>query len=55
MKEQFLSSLANDGGINEPAMSMESLGTIFGPLQKQVKESITKQEELIAKIQVLFF
>lgn len=51
MKEQFLSSLANDGGINEPAMSMESLGTIFGPLQKQVKESITKQEELIAKIQ----
>uniref|UniRef100_A0A1Y1LGS8 BRO1 domain-containing protein n=1 Tax=Photinus pyralis TaxID=7054 RepID=A0A1Y1LGS8_PHOPY len=51
MKEQFLSSLSNDGGINEPALSMESIGRSFGPLQKQVKESIDKQEDLIARIQ----
>ncbi|KAK5650698.1 hypothetical protein RI129_001727 [Pyrocoelia pectoralis] len=51
MKEQFLSSLTNDGGINEPALSMETIGRSFGPLQKQVKESIDKQEDLIARIQ----
>lgn len=51
MKEQFLSSLTNDGGINEPALSMESIARSFGPLQKQVKESIDKQEDLIARIQ----
>ncbi|KAF5294646.1 hypothetical protein FQA39_LY02778 [Lamprigera yunnana] len=51
MKEQFLQSLNNDGGINEPALSMESIANVFGPLQKQVKESVEKQEDLIARIQ----
>ena len=51
MKEQFLSALSNDGGINEPALSMESIGQSFGPLQRQVKESVDKQEDLIARIQ----
>lgn len=54
MKDKFLSALANDGAINEPALSMENLGATFGPLQKQVKESIQKQEGLIERIQVKY-
>ncbi|GJQ69171.1 putative programmed cell death 6-interacting protein [Trypoxylus dichotomus] len=52
MKSKFLSALANDGSINEPALSVESLGQVFGPLQKQVKESIEKQEGLLERIQI---
>ncbi|KAI4457578.1 pcd6 interacting protein-related [Holotrichia oblita] len=52
MKDKFLTALSNDGTINEPAMSVESLGQTFGPLQKQVRESIEKQEGLMERIQV---
>lgn len=51
IKGVFLKSLAEDGAINESALSVETLGGAFGPLQKQVKESIEKQEDLIARIQ----
>ncbi|CAL4062254.1 unnamed protein product [Meganyctiphanes norvegica] len=51
MKEVFLSALASDAAINEPVMSIESLGRAFGPLQKQVKESIERQESLVSDIQ----
>ncbi|KAL6268421.1 hypothetical protein P5V15_001557 [Pogonomyrmex californicus] len=51
MKTTFLSALAKDGAIDEPNISVESLGKCYGPLQKQVRESIAQQEELIAKIQ----
>lgn len=54
MKDKFLASLVNDGGINEPALSMENLAATFGPLQKQVKESVEKQESLIERVQVNF-
>lgn len=36
MKEVFLNALAQDGSISEAAISTESLGRVFGPLQKQV-------------------
>lgn len=36
MKDVFISALAQDGTINEVAISTESLGRLFGPLQKQV-------------------
>lgn len=52
MKSVFLKALAKDGSISEPGMSVELLGEKYGPLQKQVKESILTQEELIPKIQV---
>ncbi|KDR23230.1 programmed cell death 6-interacting protein [Zootermopsis nevadensis] len=52
MKSTFLNALAQDGAINEQAMSVESLGRVFGPLQRQVKESLQKQEALVADIQV---
>ncbi|KAK7067282.1 Rhophilin, Rho GTPase binding protein [Halocaridina rubra] len=51
MKEVFLNALATDGSINEAAISTESLGRVFGPLQKQVKESVDRQEGLVCSIQ----
>lgn len=52
MKATFLSALAHDGAINEAELSNESLGRSYGELQKQVKESIEKQESLLHNIQV---
>lgn len=52
MKDSFLGALAKDGAINEPAISFENLGQIYGPLQKQVAESVAKQASLIEKIKV---
>jgi hypothetical protein len=54
MKSKFLNALAQDGAISEHAMSVESLGMVYGPLQRQVKESLQKQEALVADIQVSY-
>lgn len=51
MKDVFLNALAQDGTINEIPISTESLGRLFGPLQKQVKESLERQEGLVKNIQ----
>ncbi|XP_012231815.1 programmed cell death 6-interacting protein [Linepithema humile] len=51
MKATFLSALAKDGAVDEPNLSVESLGKCYGPLQKQVRESIARQEKLVAEIQ----
>lgn len=52
MKNTFLSALAKDGAIDEPNISVESLGKCYGPLQKQVRDNIARQELLVAEIQV---
>lgn len=52
MKSQFLRALADDGAISEAALSTETLGRMYGPLQKQVQESLQRQEILVASIQV---
>ncbi|XP_033200649.1 programmed cell death 6-interacting protein-like protein AliX [Bombus vancouverensis nearcticus] len=52
MKATFLSALAKDGGIDEPNLSVESIGKTYGPLQKQVRDSVARQEQLIAEIQM---
>jgi len=54
MKDTFLSALAQDGAINEPATSVEVLGRVFGPLQRQVQDSLRRQEVLLQDIQVSF-
>ena len=54
MKSKFLNALAQDGAISEHAMSVESLGMVYGPLQRQVKESLQKQEALVADIEVSY-
>ncbi|XP_072394726.1 programmed cell death 6-interacting protein [Diabrotica undecimpunctata] len=51
MKDAFLGALAKEGVINEAAISYENLGKIYGPLQKQVAESIEKQGSLVQRIQ----
>lgn len=51
LKEQFLSALAHDGAINEPNISVGSIGKAMAPLREQVNESITRQEALIKDIQ----
>jgi len=53
MKHQFLSALAQDGAINEPALSVEKLGQLYGPLQKRVRESIDFQGTLLQQVQTL--
>lgn len=55
MKSQFLTALGQDGALNEPAMSVEKLGEIYGPLQKSIRESIDLQAALISEIQVRRF
>ncbi|CAB3369072.1 Hypothetical predicted protein [Cloeon dipterum] len=51
MQDQFLSALAQDGAINEANISVEALGHNYGSLSKQVKDSLTRQESLVAEIQ----
>lgn len=51
MKMKFLSALARDGAINEAALSAESIGEIYGPLRKQVRESKARQESIVAEVQ----
>jgi programmed cell death 6-interacting protein len=51
MKTPFLKALAQDGAINEPAMSVELLGKALGSLDGQVKANLEKQEVLIVSIQ----
>lgn len=46
-------SAAASGQLDEQAISQDSLGRVFGPLQAQTQESIERQERLIAQIQEL--
>lgn len=52
MKSTFLSAMAKDGVIDEPNLSVESIGQVYGPLQKQVRESAERQQVLISEVQV---
>ncbi|XP_008545524.1 programmed cell death 6-interacting protein [Microplitis demolitor] len=51
MKSTFLSALAKDGAIDEPNLSVEHIGKVYGPLTSQVRDSSARQEKLIAEIQ----
>lgn len=53
MQSTFLNALNQDGGVNEPALSLDILHRVYSPLQKQVADSLSKQERLISNIQVL--
>lgn len=50
MKDQFLNALAQDGAI-DPAMAVSHVGKALTPLQKQVADSIGRQQSLIQDIQ----
>ncbi|GBP47436.1 Programmed cell death 6-interacting protein [Eumeta japonica] len=51
MRARFLEALAKDGAIDEPALSSEALGALLGPLSRQVRDSLQRQETLVAEIQ----
>lgn len=50
MKDQFMRALAQDGAINEPALSLAEIGKHLNPLQSQVQDSIKRQETLVTDI-----
>ena len=50
-KNRFLKALVADGAVNEAALSAESLGEAYGPLQRQVRESRDRQEALLKDIE----
>lgn len=52
MRSTFLRALSDDGAISEATISNEALERIYGPLQNQVKDSLKRQETLIADIYV---
>lgn len=54
MTSKFLTALAQDGVINEEAISVTELDRIYGGLTTKVQESLKKQEELLKNIQVRF-
>lgn len=51
MKDQFLAALAQDGAINEPALSVPEIGKRLQPLQNQVAESVRRQGEMVREIE----
>jgi len=53
MKSVFLQAAAN-GSLNEPVLSVQSLGRAYGHLQQQVGETVTRQEKIIAEVQDLY-
>ncbi|XP_048955547.1 programmed cell death 6-interacting protein isoform X4 [Canis lupus dingo] len=52
MTSKFLTALAQDGVINEEALSVTELDRIYGGLTTKVQESLKKQEELLKNVQV---
>uniref|UniRef100_A0A8P0TAI0 Programmed cell death 6-interacting protein n=1 Tax=Canis lupus familiaris TaxID=9615 RepID=A0A8P0TAI0_CANLF len=51
MTSKFLTALAQDGVINEEALSVTELDRIYGGLTTKVQESLKKQEELLKNVQ----
>ncbi|XP_040820449.1 programmed cell death 6-interacting protein isoform X3 [Ochotona curzoniae] len=52
MTSKFLTALAQDGVINEEALSVTELDRVYGGLTSKVQESLKKQEGLLKSIQV---
>ncbi|XP_050564838.1 programmed cell death 6-interacting protein isoform X1 [Cygnus atratus] len=51
MTSKFLAALAQDGAINEEAISVTELDRVYGSYTQKVQESLKKQEELLKNIQ----
>lgn len=50
LKSKFIETVNNDGTLNDDAMIAESLGSIFGPLQKEAREGKDRQEYLLKEV-----
>lgn len=53
LKNKFIETVNNEGTLNDTAMIAEALGSIFGPLQKEARESKEKQEALVKEVRVV--
>ncbi|NWI98647.1 PDC6I protein, partial [Crypturellus undulatus] len=51
MTSKFLTALAQDGAINEEAISVTELDRIYGSYTQKVQDSLKRQEELLKNIQ----
>ncbi|KAM6449715.1 programmed cell death 6-interacting protein isoform 2-T2 [Liasis olivaceus] len=51
MTSKFLTALAQDGVLNEEAISVTELDNVYGGLTHKVQETLKKQEELLNSIQ----
>lgn len=51
MTSKFLTALAQDGAINEEAISVTELDRIYGSLTHKVQETLKKQDDLLKNIQ----
>lgn len=51
LREQFLSALAADGAVDEPALSAAALGHALAPLQRRVHDTVQRQAQLVADVQ----
>ncbi|GAB1608342.1 programmed cell death 6-interacting protein-like isoform X6 [Argonauta hians] len=51
IRGKFLAAMAQDGLVNEEAISMPELNRIFSPLREQVSDSINRQKALLNRIQ----
>lgn len=51
MKEKFMHALAQDGVINEPAISISYIGQSLSSLRNQVEDSVQRQQSLVSDIQ----
>lgn len=51
IKGKFISALAEDGALNETALSVECLGEAYAAVQKQARENIQAQEKTMAEVQ----
>ncbi|CAH0582838.1 unnamed protein product [Chrysodeixis includens] len=49
LREQFLSALAADGCVDEPALSAGALGALLAPLQRRAQATLQRQERLLAR------
>lgn len=50
LKNKFIETVNNEGTLNDTAMIAEALGSVFGPLQKEARDSKERQEALIKEV-----
>lgn len=52
MTTKFLTALAQDGAINEEALTTGELDTRYGAYTQRVQKNLRSQEDILAQIQV---
>lgn len=53
LKNKFIETVNNEGTLNDNEMVAEALGSIFGPLQKEARESKERQEAIAKEVKVV--